>query len=251
MKKYLRICYFTEKADVVLAFLSSLLLIYISLCYTGKLTTCFYRPYVSSEYLAGGVLGVNYIMLVGANPIRIFLALVLMPVRMAIVLLSPLLFILSFAALAAAAQSGADATRALKRKDKAEAARHAREAAKFGAIGAASGYGASRSYGVIASRIRSLNKAFVPISSNDMALSRTPRRKSPLLAGWLSFLIPGSGQMYCGRFGRGLLFPMMLVVAVIVMAACDASGWVAFAIIVAIPVMACIDARRLARRYGK
>ena len=274
MKKYVRICYYTDKADVVLAFLSSLLLIYIGLCYTGQLSECLYKPYISSEYLAGGVLAVNYVMLVGANPLRIFLAVFLLPARLIVVLLKPFLLVLSIASLAAAAGAGADASRALKKKDKIGAARHAKEMAKFGAIGAASIAGSNYSSGMVGTRIRSMNGAYIrrapkekphieplpepqysavessPTCEKNESLPKKPKHKSPLLAGWLSVILPGLGQMYCGRIGRGLLYPLLYVVLVAVVAYYDAVG-VFLLMIVVIPATSCLDARRLARQYKK
>ena len=273
MKIYVRICYYTDKADVVLAFLSSLLLIYIGLCYTGQLTECLYKPYISSEYLAGGVLAVNYVMLVGANPLRIFLAVFLLPARLIVVLLKPFLLVLSIASLAAAASAGADASRALKRKDKAGAARHAKDMARFGAIGTASVMGVNSSSGMVGTRIRSLNKAYIrkaaKVSNNvrpeyeapskistgehcesEVQESGVGKRKSVRLAGWLSILLPGVGQMYCGRIGRGLMYPLLFLISIVVMAETDASVGVFLLVLVALPVLSCLDARRLARQYN-
>lgn len=257
MKKYVRICYYTDKADVVLAFLSSLLLIYIGLCYTGQLTECLYKPYISSEYLAGGVLAVNYVMLVGANPLRIFLAVFLLPARLIVVLLKPFLLVLSIASLAAAASAGADASRALKRKDKAGAARHAKDMARFGAIGTASVMGVNSSSGMVETRIRSLNKAYIRKTGEtangvgpEEQESVAGKRKSVRLAGWLSVLLPGVGQMYCGRIGRGLMYPLLFLISIVVMAETDASGGVFLLVLVALPVLSCLDARKLARQYN-
>ena len=274
MKRYTRICYYTDKADVVLAFLSSLLLVYIGLCYTGQLSKCFYEPYISSEYLAGGVLAINYIMLVGANPLRIFLAVFLLPARLIIVLLKPFLLALSLFSAAAAASAGADASRALKKKDKINAARHAKEMASFGALGAASVMGVNYSSGLVETRIRSLNKAYIrktssdesgdgrvsgnsPQSSNEECGEggaqepRSTKRKSVRLAGWLSFILPGVGQMYCGRIGRGLMYPLLFLVAIIVMAETSASTGIFLLVVIAFPVLSCLDARRMAKKYNE
>lgn len=272
MKKYVRICYYTDKADVVLAFLSSLLLIYIGLCYTGRLSECLYKPYISSEYLAGGVLAVNYVMLVGANPLRIFLAVFLLPARLIVVLLKPFLLVLSIASLAAAASAGAEASRALQKKDKPKAAQHTKEMAKYGAIGTASMMGVNSSSGMVGTRIRSLNKRYIrkasqktndarPEFENPSKVSsggccesedrepRASKRKSVRLAGWLSILLPGVGQMYCGRIGRGLMYPLLFLVSIIVMAETDASVGICLLVLIAIPILSCLDARRLARQY--
>ena len=274
MKKYIRICYYTDKADVVLAFLSSLLLIYIGLCYTGQLSECFYKPYISSEYLAGGVLAVNYVMLVGANPLRIFLAVLLLPARLIIVLLKPFFLVLSIASLAAAAGAGAEANRAFKNKNKKLGAQKLREMGQHGAIGAASVVGGNYSSGMVGTRIRSLNKAFIfkasknpssmksdpqrssEVSSlddggEDVQRSKEARHKSPRLAGWLSIILPGVGQIYCGRIGRGLMYPLLFLVSIIVMAETNPSGGICLLVLIAIPILSCLDARSLAKRCNE
>ena len=270
MKKYVRICYYTDKADVVLAFLSSLLLIYIGLCYTEQLKECFYQPYISSEYLAAGVLAVNYVMLIGANPLRIFLAVLLLPARLFVVLIKPFFLILSILSSAAAAGAGAEANRAFKNNNKKLGGQKLREMGQQGAIAVASGAVAASTSGIVESRIRSLNGAYIRKASKssvlpdaqrlseesgseyggeDVQLLKNTKHKSPLLAGWLSIMLPGAGQMYCGRIGRGLMYPFLFLVSIVVMAETDASVGVCLLVLIALPVLSCLDARRLARQY--
>jgi TM2 domain-containing membrane protein YozV len=61
-------------------------------------------------------------------------------------------------------------------------------------------------------------------------------------AGILSFVIPGLGQVYLGRFGRGLIWFVGLVVVAQIAGADSAAQWIAPLIGAALAICSAVDA---------
>lgn len=73
------------------------------------------------------------------------------------------------------------------------------------------------------------------------------RLSVPSRAGILSFLIPGLGQVYLGRFGRGLIWFIGLIALAQIAGSDSAAPWVAPLIGSALALFSALDAAVLAR----
>ena len=69
-------------------------------------------------------------------------------------------------------------------------------------------------------------------------------KKDKTLAGIMSFFVPGLGQMYCGKFNRGLLFLAGSVAAYLSMMIL-----VGFVLYPALVIWAILDAIKCAEEY--
>lgn len=153
MKRFERTCFYVNRLDVVLAFASAVGLIYTGWCMAMPEQHCFVADYMPTELAVAALVGLNYVALVLANPRRWFVAVLLLPIRLFVVILGVALPIVALAGAAFAAQAGVEAAKA-KGRARADALR---QAAIMAAISAGSGSAGRTAYGVLSSRIRSLN----------------------------------------------------------------------------------------------
>jgi len=70
-------------------------------------------------------------------------------------------------------------------------------------------------------------------------------KKDKTLAGILSFFIPGAGQLYCGKVGRGIWFLVGAIVSY-----CTMFIIIGFVLYPAVIVWSILDAVKCAERYN-
>lgn len=84
-----------------------------------------------------------------------------------------------------------------------------------------------------------------------MLKSLVARLSLPARAGILSFLIPGLGHVYVGRFARGLIWFIGLILVAQIAGAERAAGWIAPVVGAALAVFSAVDAVVVAKNVAR